>query len=415
MSNPPPPPDDVRSVLADAFGNELESAQQVVMNLARGRYDLKFWEAKEVARAVIRSFIKNRNAAYDCGLLSTPAGGVTGTAVMRDALKLIEATCHVRAATIARDALRSDAVAADPVAWRTPMVSKDHYQLTSYDDVAERWRSSGVPVEPLYAAPPVRDRETIARIIDPDAFELQPHHQSPHGKDQIRQRQHRACAKADEVAALYPPAPVSDARKALDNLADKISAKIIQLRNYRESDCQLDHARTIADGRLQQADQILGWVAEAAVQHATAPVSGRDAEDDETYEIGKRDGYEDAIQNLDLATGGDGEFKGSTIPGGTVDVPAMQERIIARCRSSADETGWLIEKDDPPVYCLLTGDYDEHWTPEVNRALRFARREDAQAYSDHIGWTSPPVRIVEHTWPDTPIRSPNSNHKESGT
>lgn len=66
-----------------------------------------------------------------------------------------------------------------------------------------------------------------------------------------------------------------------------------------------------------------------------------------------------------------------------------------------DETGWLIEKDDPPVYHLIKYDfdYDEHWTPDVNKALRFARREDAQAYSDHIGWTSPPVRIVEHMWP----------------
>lgn len=55
--------------------------------------------------------------------------------------------------------------------------------------------------------------------------------------------------------------------------------------------------------------------------------------DDDMYEIGVRDGYEDAIQNLDLATGGDGEFKGSTIPGATVDVPAMQARIIERFRT----------------------------------------------------------------------------------
>lgn len=54
-----------------------------------------------------------------------------------------------------------------------------------------------------------------------------------------------------------------------------------------------------------------------------------DAED-EAYELGKRDGYESAIQDLDIATGGDGEFKGSTIPGGTVDVPAMKARIVGR-------------------------------------------------------------------------------------
>jgi hypothetical protein len=51
---------------------------------------------------------------------------------------------------------------------------------------------------------------------------------------------------------------------------------------------------------------------------------------DEAYEIGKRDGYEDAVQELDIATGGDGEFKGSTFPGETVDVPVMKARIIER-------------------------------------------------------------------------------------
>jgi hypothetical protein len=58
-------------------------------------------------------------------------------------------------------------------------------------------------------------------------------------------------------------------------------------------------------------------------------------DDDETYEIGKRDGYEDAVQDIDIATGGDGEFRGSTFPGETVDVPAMKARIIERCRTPA--------------------------------------------------------------------------------
>lgn len=57
--------------------------------------------------------------------------------------------------------------------------------------------------------------------------------------------------------------------------------------------------------------------------------------DDEAYELGKRDGYESAIQDIDIATGGDGEFKGSTIPGVTVDVPAMKARVIERLRDEA--------------------------------------------------------------------------------
>lgn len=64
-----------------------------------------------------------------------------------------------------------------------------------------------------------------------------------------------------------------------------------------------------------------------------------------------------------------------------------------------DETGWLIEMNDPPVYHIVSSDHDEHWTADANAALRFARREDAQAYVEHIGWTSPPVRVAEHMWP----------------
>lgn len=70
------------------------------------------------------------------------------------------------------------------------------------------------------------------------------------------------------------------------------------------------------------------------------------------------------------------------------------------------ESGWLIEKDDPPVYTVLTADYDEHWTSDASKALRFARQEDAQAYSDHIGWTSPPVRVAEHIWADKRTEKP---------
>lgn len=54
------------------------------------------------------------------------------------------------------------------------------------------------------------------------------------------------------------------------------------------------------------------------------------SDEDESYEIGKRDGYEEAVQELDIFTGGDGEFKGSTLPGGTIDVPTMMARVKAR-------------------------------------------------------------------------------------
>jgi hypothetical protein len=81
---------------------------------------------------------------------------------------------------------------------------------------------------------------------------------------------------------------------------------------------------------------------------------GVDDYGNETYEIGKRDGYEDAIQNLDLATDGDGEFKGSTIPGETVDVPVMQARIIARFAALSGNAG-AVEAESSIDFHQLRG------------------------------------------------------------
>jgi hypothetical protein len=58
--------------------------------------------------------------------------------------------------------------------------------------------------------------------------------------------------------------------------------------------------------------------------------NGIDPDDDDVYEIGKRDGYEDAVQDIDQRTGGDGEFYGSTIPGRGMDVSTMFEGIVSR-------------------------------------------------------------------------------------
>lgn len=88
----------------------------------------------------------------------------------------------------------------------------------------------------------------------------------------------------------------------------------------------------------------------------------------------------------------------------------------ASVKAMREKTGWLIEKDDPPVYCIVNPkDYDEQWTSDASKALRFARREDAQAYSDHIGWTSPPVRIAEHMWVDGNARAAMQASVETAT
>lgn len=66
----------------------------------------------------------------------------------------------------------------------------------------------------------------------------------------------------------------------------------------------------------------------------TAPVeaSGSEREEEEAYKIGKRDGYEAAVQDIDYLTGGDGEYRVSTDdPGRHVpDAYSMKAKIAER-------------------------------------------------------------------------------------
>lgn len=50
------------------------------------------------------------------------------------------------------------------------------------------------------------------------------------------------------------------AESEIITLCNLISSKIDQLRNYAADDCRSDHARTIAEGRIQQAIQIQRWI-----------------------------------------------------------------------------------------------------------------------------------------------------------
>ena len=61
---------------------------------------------------------------------------------------------------------------------------------------------------------------------------------------------------------------------------------------------------------------------------------------DEAYEIGKRDGYEAAIADVDRLTGGDGEYFASTIPGrGCPDWQTMMVNIVERFESATPAAG----------------------------------------------------------------------------
>jgi hypothetical protein len=84
----------------------------------------------------------------------------------------------------------------------------------------------------------------------------------------------------------------------------------------------------------EQTDAAVGELYLIATRAVNA-ANGIDDDDEGVYQIGKRDGYMDAVQDVDLATGGDGEYKGSTLPGGTVDVPAMLDRVLERFISQA--------------------------------------------------------------------------------
>jgi hypothetical protein len=63
------------------------------------------------------------------------------------------------------------------------------------------------------------------------------------------------------------------------------------------------------------------------------------------------------------------------------------------------ETGWLIERalGGAPIYYGKDDEVDAlGWTKDHARAIRYARREDAQMQIEDIGWTE--ARPVEHQW-----------------
>ncbi len=67
------------------------------------------------------------------------------------------------------------------------------------------------------------------------------------------------------------------------------------------------------------------------------------------------------------------------------------------------ETGWLIEINHhsvgPTWFSLTETERDGgHFTKDSIKALRFGRKEDAQAYIDDIGWTE--AVPTEHEWSD---------------
>ena len=68
-----------------------------------------------------------------------------------------------------------------------------------------------------------------------------------------------------------------------------------------------------------------------------------------------------------------------------------------------EETGWLVEMNDvgPKYYSFSERDPDDPWggfQRDPNKAIRFARKEDAEAMIAAFGWTPGHVYAAEHIW-----------------
>jgi hypothetical protein len=73
----------------------------------------------------------------------------------------------------------------------------------------------------------------------------------------------------------------------------------------------------------------------------------------------------------------------------------------------ADYTAWLIEiseggsvAEGGPVYFQMSNDDD--WTPDHDKALHFARKQDAESIIAYYGWNR--TKAIEHCWPEPRIR-----------
>jgi hypothetical protein len=73
-------------------------------------------------------------------------------------------------------------------------------------------------------------------------------------------------------------------------------------------------------------------------------------------------------------------------------------RATARHTEVVDETGWLVElKGSEPMWWSLDPADEPAWTKDANKALRFARKVDADTFILDAGWTE--AFASEHMWP----------------
>ena len=138
------------------------------------------------------------------------------------------------------------------------------------------------------------------------------------------------------------------------------------------------------------------------VREAAAALSAALHDDpDEAYEIGKRDGYEQAVADIDRMTGGDGEYRVSLLVGAGVDedrhcpdAATMKQRIVDRFSEatalsagvrvkglSVDDVERIILETEPSQ---LSDRSDKIWTRRMATALaaRLSALSDAPVVTE---------------------------------
>lgn len=82
-------------------------------------------------------------------------------------------------------------------------------------------------------------------------------------------------------------------------------------------------------------------------------------------------------------------------------------RRVAVAGPQGDESGWLLEKTHEGNVHYICADYVLQWTDDPNKALRLARREDAEALTTIVEDCE---KIASHEWPaatSSPARIPS--------
>lgn len=205
-----------------------------------------------------------------------------------------------------------------------------------------------------------------------------------------------------------PPAPLHYAKVAqrLRAASTRLASPIID-------------AKVAGDDALRAA-AIAGWnacrksiyaVCEDVQNQAADPnkVSLAGTPDQKMHEKGFWLGYSDAGKSIARGFGAMEALDDDNL---TAALRALATPTAANAsEGDGRETGWLIELrgQRPTWFQLADGD---NWTDDSTKALRFARKADAESYIEEIGWTE--AFASEHEWLDPRPASPDTKEQARG-